>query len=32
MQYLLNPVQQETFEEILMKSGPSNMVLTCNIY
>ena len=26
------PVQQKTFEKSLMKSGPSNMILTCSIY
>ena len=30
--YLLNPVQQETFEKILMESGPPETTLICRIY
>ena len=32
MKYLLNMVQQETFEKIRIKLGPSNVVFRCTIY
>ena len=32
MKYLFNTIQLQTFEKSIMKSGPSKMVLICNIY